>query len=90
MTRETETPEMEKLDPELQLKLAAIEAQAKAEPSFPDWRSGGRMLLVAALPVWFVLLPLLWVCKVPLGTRVIFLAVLHLLAGVIAAVKPKR
>ena len=88
MTRETETPEAEKLDPELQLKLAAIEAQAKAEPSFPDWRSGGRMLLIAALPVWFVLMPLLWM--VPLGTRVIFLAVLHLLTGVIAAVKPKR
>ena len=88
MTRETETPEEEKLDPELRLKLAAIEEQAKAEPSFPDWRSGGRMLLIAALPVWFVLMPLLWM--VPLGTRVIFLAVLHLLAGVIAAVKPKR
>ena len=88
MTRETETPEEEKLDPELRLKLAAIEEQAKAEPSFPDWRSGGRMLLIAALPVWFVLMPLLWM--VPIVTRVIFLAVLHLLAGVIAAVKPKR
>ena len=88
MTRETETPEEEKLDPELRLKLAAIEEQAKAEPSFPDWRSGGRMLLIAALPVWFVLMPLLWM--VPIVTRVIFLAVLHLLTGVIAAVKPKR
>ena len=90
MTRETETPEAEKLDPELQLKLAEIEKRAAAEPSFPDWRSGFRMLLVAALPVWFVLLPLLWACKVPLVPRVIFLAVLQLLIGVIAAVKPKR
>ena len=88
MTRENETPEAEKLDPELQLKLAAIEQQAASEPSFPDWRSGGKMLLIAALPVWFVLLPLLWM--VPLGMRVVFLAVLHLLTGVIAAVKPKR
>ena len=88
MTRETETPEAERLDPELQLKLAEIEARAAEEPSFPDWRRGGRMLLIAALPVWFVLMPLLWM--VPLGTRVIFLTVLHLLAGVIAAVKPKR
>ena len=88
MTRGTEAPEEEKLDPELRLKLAEIEKAAKEEPSFPDWKSGGRMLLIAALPVWFVLLPLLWM--VPLGTRVVFLAVLHLLAGVIAAVKPKR
>lgn len=78
----------ERLDPELRLKLEAIEAQAENIPSFPDWKRGFRMLAIAAVPVWGVLLPLLWM--VPLGVRILFLAVLHVLTGVIAAIRPAR